>query len=267
MKRQFVFGSVMAAALTAGIGAQSTTPQTPTGQGSSAQGAATGNSMQDRAGNRGQAMTVTGCLSNGTATATGTAGAATTGGAAGATNPSRTGSTASGGSEFVLTDVSWSDSASAGASGSRTGVGTGGTGATGAATSGGSAASPAILQLMASGSGSPNWSRYLNHRVEVKGTFENAAGGNSGMASGTSSRPGSTGTATAAGGSGTATGTGAGTGAGTGTGAGVGTGTGAGVGAQSATGARTGTGTPSENAMFHVTSIKEVSGTCSGSAK
>jgi hypothetical protein len=147
MKRQFVFGTVMAAALTVGLGAQSPTPQsTPQTPSPSSYGSSQDRSRPDR----GQAITLTGCLQSGDmGGATGTSGAAGTAPKAGA---------ASGSSDkFVLTEVIQSSADKSGAAGTA-----------GATTS---PTIPTKLNLMASGSSSANWSRYLNHKVEVKGTL------------------------------------------------------------------------------------------------
>jgi hypothetical protein len=164
MKRQFVFGTVVAAALTVGLGAQSPSPQdypqsSKPQSTSQEKGQRTG--MQETG--RGQMVTVVGCFQSGDATsgaaATGTAGTVT-----GSGKPSRSMSergTAS--TTFKLTEVRQSSTEKSGATGTA--------GATGIASI------PSTVQLMASGHSSANWSRYLNHRVEVKGTFESALAG------------------------------------------------------------------------------------------
>jgi hypothetical protein len=164
MKRQFVFGTVMAAALTVGLGAQSPSPQdypqsSKPQSASQEKGQRTG--MQETG--RGQMVTVVGCFQSGEATggasATGTAGAVT-----GSEKPSRSMSErGTAGTTFKLTEVTQSSTEKPGA------TGTAGTSAM--------ATIPSTVQLMASGNSSANWSRYLNHRVEVKGTLEHAMGG------------------------------------------------------------------------------------------
>jgi hypothetical protein len=161
MKRQFVFGTVMAAALSVGLGAQSPSPQdypqsSKPQSASQEKGQRTG--MQETG--RGQMVTVVGCFQSGEATggasATGTAGAVT-----GSEKPSRSMSErGTAGTSFKLTEVTPSSTEKAGT------TGTAGTSAM--------ATIPSTVQLMASGNSSANWSRYLNHRVEVKGTLEHA---------------------------------------------------------------------------------------------
>ena len=204
MKRQLVFGTVMAAALTVGLGAQSTTPQYPSPTSTPSTSAPSSPSQdpsQDRAGkrsDRGQMVTVTGCLQS-SDTAVGAA-TGTTGAAAGAAGASSAG--------FQLTDVMQSSTDKSGA----TATGTAGTTAM--------ASIPSKVQLTASGNSSANWSRYLNHKVEVKGTLENTAG-NAPSATPSANEPSRPG-----------------------------------AGAMGST----------DMAKLHVTSIKEVSGTCSGSS-
>jgi hypothetical protein len=254
MKRQFMFGTVMAAALTVGIGAQSTTPQSSKPYGStSTQEKSTG--MHETG--RGQMVTLVGCLQSGDQSASGTSGAATGGAAsaAGSTPPSGTMS-ASGdrsrstsnrgtmGTQFVLTDATQSSTEKGG------GAATGTSGATaGSAVSG---SIPSRLQLMASGNSSANWSRYLNHRVEVKGTLNDAMGGSeSNTANPSSTNPSSTNPST------TSPST---------TPPSTNPANPAGIQPSQGTGAGTMSSGGMGGAMFHVTSIKEVSGTCSGSS-
>lgn len=199
MKRQLVFGTVMAAALTVGLGAQTPTPQsTPQTPSPSTYGASQDRSRPDR----GQAITLTGCLqSSDVGGATGTSGAAGTAPKAGASSD-----------KFVLTEATQSSTDKA-------------TGTAGAATS---PTIPTKLNLMASGGGSASWSKYLNHKVEVKGTL-----GADSKPSGAATTPSETPTTPPS--------------------------------AANPAGAA-GTMSSDMGATFNVTSIKEVSGSCSGSS-
>ena len=216
MKRQLVFGTVMAAALTVGLGAQSPAPQSPAPQSPTPERTApqtpapqtpapqADQSTQDRAasraGDRGQMLTLTGCLASDAGGVAGTTGAAPTAGApAGASSTDK----------FVLTDAAQSSTEKPGANP----TGTAGTAST--------ATIPTRLQLSASGNSSANWSKYLNHKVEVKGRLDNSMSGSMAGDAG-ASKPGQSGQA----------------------------------GASSMTSGGT----------FHVTSIKEVAGSCSGSS-
>jgi hypothetical protein len=213
MKRQFVFGTVMAAALTVGLGAQTPSPQDYP-QSSKPQSSS---SSQEKRGSdtaRGQMVTVTGCFQSADTSAT----AAT--GTAGTTAKSSGASSAA----FKLTDVAQSSTDKSGA------AGTAGTA--------GMASIPTTLDLMASGSSSANWSKYLNHKVEVKGTLENAGGAGSSAASPSSTSPSTTPPSTNPPSS-----------------------TANPAGTPSSTMSSAGAG-----ATLHVTSIKEVSASCSGSS-
>ena len=224
MKRQFVFGTVMAAALTVGLGAQSTTPQSTSpqsGQSStpSTQGSSSQSGSQDRASkrsDRGQTLTLTGCLQSGDSAMSGATG--TTGGAP--ATGARTGAAGASSDNFVLADAtqSSSDKSSTGAN------------ATGTAGTMGSATIPTRLNLKASGNSSANWSRYLNHKVEVKGTLEDTTGGAESKTTNPAGNPPSTNPS-------------------------------------APESSRSSAGVSSDmGATFHVTSIKEVAGTCSGSS-
>src|SRR5205814_3923968 len=120
-------------------------------------------------------------------------------------------------------------------------TGTSATGTTG--TVGTSESIPSTLHLMASGNSSANWSRYLNHKVEVKGTLEHSMGGSESYPTGnppSSTTPPSTNPSNPPSTNPTAT-------------------------EPSRTG---GTMTGSDmGSTFRVASIKEVSGTCSVSSK
>jgi hypothetical protein len=219
MRRQFLFGTVMAAALTVGLGAQDY-PQSPKPQSTSQEkGQRTG--MQETG--RGQMVTVVGCFQSGEAasgaSATGTAGTVT-----GSEKPSRSMSErGTANTTFKLTEVTQSPTDKAGA------TGTAGTSAM--------ASIPSTVQLMASGNSSANWSRYLNHKVEVKGTLENTLGGAESTPSAATpgANPPSTNPSTP-------------------------------PSAANPAGAASSTMSSGSGATLHVTSIKEVAGTCGASS-
>ena len=259
MRRQFVFGTVMAAALTVGLGAQSSTPQSSKPYGGTSQGTTQEKSTGMHETERGHMVTLVGCLQSGDQSTSGTAGTSTgaTAGGAGSTAPGGTTSSSSRstsnrgamGGQFVLTDATESS--------------TGKTGAAATGTSGATAGSsamaniPSRLQLMASGNSSANWSRYLNHRVEVTGTLSDTMGGTSSPSSTnpSSTTPSTTSPSTPPSTTPPST-------------------TPPSTKPANPTGSEpsrsTGAGTMSSSdmgPMLHVTSIKEVSGTCSGSIK
>ena len=135
MSRQFMYGTVMAVAMTVGLGAQSPTPQSyPQDKPQSTMEA------------KGKALTLEGCLQSGDqASPTGTTGT---------TTPSAKSM------QFVLKDAT-----------------EGKAGATGTAGATGAASIPSTVDLKAGASTTANWSKYLNHKVEVKGTLEHSMGG------------------------------------------------------------------------------------------
>jgi hypothetical protein len=226
MKRQLIFGTMLAAALGVGVGAQSA---------QSGQAGQPGSSTQERGA---KAVTVTGCLQQ----------ASNTGSAQSA--PSDTTARQQAGSQnaqFILTSATTSRG-STGSGASATGTGTSGASTTpgatttpGASTTPGATASGSTSGQMTyrlMGGDSANLQQYVNSRVEVTGTLQ---GGDRG------SRTGSTTESTGA-----AAGTGTGTGAPAGAGA---TGSGSTAGS-----ARSDRGGP----MLHVTSVRQVSGSCTG---
>ena len=213
MRRQFMYGTIMAVGLTVGLGAQSTPPQSyPQDKPQSP------TSEQDKStAPRGQALTLVGCLQSGNQSSstapTGTAG----------TTPSTSSASST---QFVLKDATQSASEKPSATGT-------------AGTTASSASIPSTISLRASGS-SADWSRYLNHKVEVKGTLDHSMGGmNPSSTSPSSTNPSSTSPANPPSANPT------------------------GVESPRSTG-----GTMSSSDMgptFRVSSIKEVSGTCSAS--
>jgi hypothetical protein len=144
MSRQFMYGTAMAVAMTVGLGAQSPSPQQYP-ESSKPQSAS--QEKDKSTPGRGQVLTLVGCLQSGDQSPSG---AAT--GTAGSTASNR-------GPKFVLSDVTQSPTGKTGAEAGATG------------TAGTLASIPATLQLTASGNSSASWSKYLNHKVEVKGTL------------------------------------------------------------------------------------------------
>ena len=256
MRRTFLFGTVFAAAMAVGVGAQS------------------GTTSQDRDSNREQNVTVTGCLKSADSWSAGSTAGSTAGTTSGSTSGSMTGSTNpsgsygsttasnSSGARFVLTDVSMSDKDHTGDAMSSPNPATSASGATtsasGATTSGSQTSGQpgatgttgsfngvnTAVWLMATGS-TDNWSKYLNHRVEVKGTLTNNNPSASTYGSGS-------GAATTASGSTTTSGS---------------TASGSPTGSESGATSSYGSQNQSSMATLHVTSIKEVASTCSGSQR
>jgi hypothetical protein len=224
MKRQFIFGTMLSAALAMGVSAQQPDQDR----------ARSGQSQSDRT------VTVTGCLQP--ASRPGSAGATT------GDTTSRQGQAGSSSAQYILTDASMSGSASTGAAagtgttgtaaGAATGAGTGA--ATGAGASTPKSSSPdSSKTYRLTGGQSDQLQQYVNSQVEVTGRLVSQ-----------DDRRGTSGTGSAAG-----TGsTGAGTGAGTGTGAGAGAGTGS-------SGSMAGGGNMQ---TLQVTSVRQVSSSCTG---
>lgn len=139
MRRQFLFSTVIAAAMAVGVGAQQSSPS----------GYQSSQSSSDKA------VSVTGCVERGTGGATGTTGSA----AGGAT----AGSTTSSSGQFVLKNVMAGSSSTAGST----------TGTTGSSASSlPSSATTQGLKLIASAS--DDLDKYVGKKVEVKGTIEKA---------------------------------------------------------------------------------------------
>ena len=143
-----MYGTAMAVAMTVGLGAQTPSPQQYP-ESSKPQST----SQEKGKSPRGQELTLVGCLQSGDQSSSG---AAT--GTAGSTASNR------GNSKFVLSEVTQSPTG-------KTGV------ETGAAGTAGAPSIPTSLQLTASGNSSASWSKYLNHKVEVKGTLEHSMSG------------------------------------------------------------------------------------------
>lgn len=153
MRRQFLFSTVIAAAMAVGVGAQQSSPsQYPSSQSSSD-----------------KAVTVTGCVERGTGGATGTTGS---------TQPGATAGSSTSSSDFVLKNVMQGSSSTTGST----------AGTTGSSTALPSSATTEGLKLIASAS--DDLDKYAGKKVEVKGTIEKA--GESGSTAGSTSAPGST---------------------------------------------------------------------------
>src|SRR5689334_11503208 len=149
MSRQFLFGTVIAAAMAVGVGAQSTSPQSTSPQTPSP---TTSSSQSDRQSSMsGKTVTVTGCLQKGDQSST----TGTTGTTA---SPS---STTSSTGDFVLNNVSMGGSDTAASST----PGTTGTASSSSAWRNG---------LKLSASASDDLSKYVNRKVEVSGTIDSS---------------------------------------------------------------------------------------------
>ena len=151
MKRQFLFGTVLAAAMAVGVGAQTpdpaspqTPPASPTSQSPTSQTPPSSPSM-GQSSKAGQTVTLTGCVERGSA-------GGATAGTTGATSPS------AGASQFVLKNV-----AAGGGSSSST-AGTSGT-----------TISPSWQNGLALSAGSEDLDKHVNHKVEIKGKVDTAA--------------------------------------------------------------------------------------------
>jgi hypothetical protein len=262
MKRQFLFGTMLSAAIVAGVSAQ-------TGSGSSAQGA-----QRQGTGSRNEAITATGCLmpadqamrTGGTATSgTGTSATGSTGtgsGTTGSATGSGTSSTQAGrtggnrGAEFVLmtsgaagaTGTAASGAGTSG-TGSATGTGTGTSGSTASGTSGTSSTQAhSGYRLMAGAQ--QDLQQYANKRVEVRGTLEASRGSMSGGSTGTSA----TGSGSATGGTATGSATGS-------------TATGSTSAAGSMHSGQQGTMSHANLPTLRVTSVRQIAESCSGDSR
>jgi hypothetical protein len=192
MKRHVLFGTMLSAALAVGLSAQtgSAGSQTP--------------GQQSQQSQNQQQVTVTGCLmegagtmagaSGGTATATGSG--TSTGTGTSGTSGTQTGTQRSGSmdAKFHLTNAQVTPSDKTATSG----TGTSGTGTSGTASGTSGTTSEMKVQLV--GGDNQDLQRYVNSRVEVRGTLmtnqdRNRAGAGTGTATGTGTGTG-TGTAT-----------------------------------------------------------------------
>ena len=171
MKRNILFGSVLAAALSVGLGAQAPTgaPQDPAAPPSSPRPAPSAQAPSAKDDSSSKSVTVTGCLQADSASATGTSGTAAPagGGAAGG------GAASSSKSEsFILANASTGSGAS------------GAAGAAGAAGTTGSASSSSASQYKLMGGSKSDLTKYVNSKVEIKGKLDSAGGAMSSPSSG-----------------------------------------------------------------------------------
>jgi hypothetical protein len=166
MKRNILFGSVLAAALSVGLGAQapSGAPQDPTAPPSSPRPSPSAQAPSQKDDSSSKTITVTGCLQADSASATGTSGAGAPGAPAG-------GAASSSKSEsFILANAS-EGSGAAGAAG-------------GAAGTAGSASKSSASQYKLTGGNKGDLTKYVNSKVEIKGKLDSAGGAMSSSSSG-----------------------------------------------------------------------------------
>jgi len=169
MKRNILFGSVLAAALSVGLAAQSPTgaPQDPTAPPSTSprpSPSAQAPSAKDDSSSK--SVTVTGCLQADTASATGTSGtAAPAGGGAAAGGAASSSKSES----FILANAS---------------TGSGASGAAGAAGTAGAASGSSASQYKLTGGSKSDLTKYVNSKVEIKGKLDSAGGAMSSSSSG-----------------------------------------------------------------------------------
>ena len=151
MKRQFLFGTVLAAAMAVGVGAQ--TPQTPPPSQTPTPTQAPTSSM-DRSSGMGKSVTLTGCVekAGSSSSAAGTAG--TTGASA---------------SQFVLKNVA-----------------AGGSSASSTTGTSGSTLNPSWQNGLNLSAGSEDLEKHLNKKVEIKGTVDTPASSAAGAAASSS---------------------------------------------------------------------------------
>jgi hypothetical protein len=163
MKRNILFGSVLAAAMSVGAAAQSTAPQTPPA------------GSRDQASSAGT-VTVTGCLKSGSGSPSATGTSGSTAGAAGASSAG----------SFILAD------ATTGAAGGAMGAPAGTSGTAPRAGSG--------SQYKLTGGSKDDLQKYVNSKVEIRGKIDSAAGSSTGgAAAGATPSPSSPGAPGAAG--------------------------------------------------------------------
>jgi hypothetical protein len=167
MKRNILFGSVLAAALSVGLAAQAPTgaPQDPAAPPSSPRPSPSAQAPSQKDDSSSKTVTVTGCLQADSASATGTSGAGAPGAPAG-------GAASSSKSEsFILANAS--EGSGAGAAG-------------GAAGTAGSASKSSASQYKLMGGNKSDLTKYVNSKVEIKGKLDSAGGAMSSSSSGPS---------------------------------------------------------------------------------
>jgi hypothetical protein len=174
MKRNILFGSVLAAALSVGLAAQAPTgaPQDPTAPPSSPRPAPSAQAPSAKDDSSSKSVTVTGCLQADSASATGTSGAGAPGAPAG--GAAAGGAASSSKSEsFILANASEG-------SGSSSGAGAAG----GAAGTAGSASKSSASQYKLTGGSKSDLTKFVNSKVEIKGKLDSAGGAMSSSSSG-----------------------------------------------------------------------------------
>jgi hypothetical protein len=163
MKRNILFGSVLAAALSVGLAAQSPTgaPQDPAAPPSSPRPSPSAQAPSAKD-DSSKTITVTGCLQADTASPTGTTGAAAPAGGGAAA-----GGAASSKSEgFILANASMGSGAAAGGAAGTTG------------------SSSSASQYKLTGGSKSDLTKFVNSKVEIKGKLDSASGAMSSSSSG-----------------------------------------------------------------------------------
>ena len=175
MKRNILFGSVLAAALSVGLGAQapSGAPQDPTAPPSSPRPSPSAQAPSQKDDSSSKTITVTGCLQADSASATGTSGAGAPGAPAGGAPAG--GASSSKSESFILANAS--EGSGAGAAGAAGAAG-------GAAGTAGSASKSSASQYKLTGGNKGDLTKYVNSKVEIKGKLDSAGGAMSSSSSG-----------------------------------------------------------------------------------
>ena len=169
MKRNILFGSVLAAALSVGLGAQapSGAPQDPTAPPSCPRPSPSAQAPSQKDDSSSKTITVTGCLQADSASATGTSGAGAPGAPAGGA-PAGGAASSSKSESFILANASE------------------GSGAGAAAGTAGSASKSSASQYKLMGGNKSDLTKYVNSKVEIKGKLDSAGGAMSSSSSGPS---------------------------------------------------------------------------------
>jgi hypothetical protein len=172
MKRNILFGSVLAAALSVGLAAQAPAgaPQDPTAPPSSPRPSPSAQAPSQKDDSSSKTITVTGCLQADSASATGTSGAGAPGAPAGGAPAG--GASSSKSESFILANAS--EGSGAGAAGA----------AGGAAGTAGSASKSSASQYKLTGGNKGDLTKYVNSKVEIKGKLDSAGGAMSSSSSG-----------------------------------------------------------------------------------
>ena len=170
MKRNILFGSVLAAALSVGLGAQAPTgaPQDPAAPPSSPRPSPSAQAPSQKDDSSSKSITVTGCLQADSASATGTTGAGAPGAPAGGA-PTGGAASSSKSESFILANAS--EGSGAGAAG-------------GAAGTAGAASKSSASQYKLMGGSKSDLTKYVNSKVEIKGKLDSAGGAMSSSSSG-----------------------------------------------------------------------------------